>query len=165
MTLIVEEEKIQLTELRELIEESAKNLDLMKEDEEFVKQNEYLKKEIEKAQKNLKATKQSKYRRDLLDFEKQQVFDLTIRRGRSGSSKRGFRSQSRNRREVSPTDQVDEDTPRTVTFLEKEGTRDGVAHTPSQENSQFQKTQLDTKQWGKTQRSGRGGYCTRSQIW
>lgn len=42
MTLIVEEEKIQLTELCGQIEESAKNLDLMKEDAEFKKQNEYL---------------------------------------------------------------------------------------------------------------------------
>ena len=116
MALIVEEEKTQLIELRALIEESAKTLDSLKEEEEFNRQNENLKKEIEKVQKNLKTTKQSKYRRDLLDFESGQVFDLTIRRGRSGSSRRRVGSHTRNRRVESPSEQEDENPQRTVTF-------------------------------------------------
>lgn len=117
MTLIVEEEKIQLAELRTMIEESAKGLDSMKEDEEFTRQNDFLKKEMEKAQRSLKTTKQSKYRRDTLDFENDQAFDLTIRRGRSGSSRRGFRSQSRNRQHGSPVPVDEDNTCKAVTFF------------------------------------------------
>ena len=116
MMLIVEEEKLQLVELNEQITESAATLNLMKEEEEFDKQNELLKKEIDRARRALKITKQSKYRRDTLDFETDQISDLTIRRGRSGSTIRGPKSHSRNRRDTSPSSQEEGETPRTVTF-------------------------------------------------
>lgn len=112
----MEDEKIQMAELKNMIEESARGLDLMKEEEEFTRQNEFLKKEIEKVQQNLKTTKQSKYRRDTLDFERDQAFDLTARRGRSGSSQRGFRSQSRNRQDRSPPSADENSTNSAVTF-------------------------------------------------
>lgn len=163
MALIVEEEKTQLIELRDQTEESDKNLDLLKEDEEFTRQNENLKKEIEKAQNFFKITKQSKYRRDLLDFEKGQIFALTICRGRSGSSRRAAGSHSRNRKGGSPFDQGEENSQRTVTFLEKEGIGGGASHIPLQGDPQSQKTHPETSQRGKPQKSGRGGYRTRSQ--
>lgn len=111
MGLIVEEEKIQLDELKEMIDASAQGLDSLKELEEFTKQNDILKKELERVQLNLKTTKQSKFRRDLADFEKNQVFDLTIRRGRSRSNRRGQRSQSRGRQDRPMEEQDDDGVP------------------------------------------------------
>lgn len=163
MTLIVEEEKIQMTELKNKIEESAKGLDLFKEEEEFSKQNDLLKKEIEKAQQNFKATKQSKYKRDTQDFERDQAFDLTIRRRRSGSIRRGSRSQSRNRRDGSPSTIEENGNNKTVTFLEEEGVGEKVINTPSMNNSSQKKQNESKKQRENNTKQQRGGSRTRSQ--
>lgn len=120
MRLIVEEEKAQLINIQAQIEESAHGLEALKHLEEFTKQNDMLKKEIEKTQLNLKITKQSKFKRDIADFEKDEVFDLTVRRGRSRSRGRGQRQQSRQRRNKSHSDSDDEIT-RSVTFLDQGG--------------------------------------------
>lgn len=61
---------MQLIELTKLNEESSTGLDPFKESEEFQKQNEFLRKEVEKIQHNLKITKQSKFRRNLNNWEK-----------------------------------------------------------------------------------------------
>lgn len=61
MKIIVTEEEAQLQEIREELEISAKLLEPYKQDPEFDKNNEYIKKEIEKIQKNVKYTKQEKF--------------------------------------------------------------------------------------------------------
>lgn len=129
MGLIVDEEKTQLTTIHERIEESARSLETFKNCDEFTKQNEILKKEIEKAQLNLKITKQGKFQRDLADFEKDEVFDLTIRHGRSKSQRRGHRQQSRQRRNKSQSES-DEEISKTVIFSDQEGAEPTTERTP-----------------------------------
>lgn len=70
MRLIVEEEKAQLITIQAQIEERARGLEALKHFEEFIKQNDNLKKETEKTQLNLKITKKSKFKPDIADFEK-----------------------------------------------------------------------------------------------
>ena len=120
MALIVEEEKLQLLSIQQEIKTSSEGLDELKDEEEFVKQNEQLKKDIEKVQLNLKITKQGKFKRDLIDFEKGEIFDLTTRRGRNKSTTRVGRSQSRSRRRKPQSDSEDDPT-KTVIFLDEQG--------------------------------------------
>lgn len=89
--LIVEEDKLQLVELQVQIDESLKKLEPFNGKQEFDKYNEILKKEVNKVQRNLKLTKQSKFQRNVEDWEKREIFDLSNSRGRSRSrkSKRG----------------------------------------------------------------------------
>lgn len=68
MRLIVEEEKLQLETLQTQIAESSNKLEPLKEKPDFDKLNDLLKKEIDRTQKNLKFTKQSKFKRDLDDW-------------------------------------------------------------------------------------------------
>lgn len=118
MRVIIEEEKRQLVELKAQIEESAISLEPHSDKPDFFKLNELLKKEIEKVQKNLKLTKQSKFQRDLDDWATGDVFDYTVNRGRSSSKRRWYRSHSSGR--GSYTSQSDQDKYRSVTFLEEE---------------------------------------------
>lgn len=129
MGLIVKEVKAQLVDIQTQIEESARGLEALKHLEEFSKRNDMLKKEIEKTQLNLKITKQSKFKRDIADFEKEEVFDLTVRRGRSRSRGRSQRQQSKQRREKSHSDSDDE-TVRTVTLLEQGGVEQKTSQVP-----------------------------------
>lgn len=81
MNLIVDEEKLKLINLKTEIGQSSMDLDPHKEEEELTKQNDIVKKEINRIQKkNLKMTKQSKFKRDLLDWEKDEIFDLSSQR-------------------------------------------------------------------------------------
>lgn len=146
MGLIVEEEKAQLIDIKAQIEESARGLEIFKHLDEFTKQNDMLKKEIEKTQLNLKITKQSKFKRDIADFERDEIFDLTIRRGRSRSRGRNQRQQSKQRRDKSHSDSDDETT-KTVTFLEQGGAEQKTSQTPppSQKNKIGSQKQKQTK--------------------
>lgn len=118
MRLIVDEEKIQLTTIQEQIEESARGLVALKDIEAFTKQNDILKKEIEKVQLNLKITKVNLDA--TADFDKDEVFDLTIRRGWSKSQGQGQCQQSRQRRTKSHSDSDDE-TAKTIIFFRPGG--------------------------------------------
>lgn len=111
------QEKLQLDELTTLISDSSLGLEPFKDTEEFLWQNEIAKKEVEKTQHNLKVTKQPKFRHDLNDWEKGEIFDLTIHRNRSRLH-RG-RSNSRGIRSLNEIDY--ESFPKSVHFLEKEG--------------------------------------------
>lgn len=119
MGLIVQEEKLQLISIQQQIQVSAQGLEQLKDQEEFTRQNYQLKKEIEKAQLNLKITKQGKYRRDVADFKKNKIFDLTIHRGRSKSKGHGPRPQSRQRRNKSHSD-TEEQGIKSVIFLDQQ---------------------------------------------
>lgn len=85
MRLIVEEEKLQLVELSDQIDESTKALGPFKDKLEFIKYDDLLKKEMEKNSKKPKLTKQQKFKCYLDNWSKDQNFDLTKVRGRSRS--------------------------------------------------------------------------------
>lgn len=144
MRLIVEEENIQLKSIQEQIQESTRGLETFKDCEEFAKQNEILKKEIEKTQLNLKITKQGKFCRDPADFEKDEVFDLTTRRAHSRSQRRGHRRQSRPPRSKSYSGS-DEDTPKAVTFLEQEGEEQTKERSPPPQTKKGSKNTKSNK--------------------
>lgn len=130
MGLIVQEEKLQLISIQQQIQVSAQGLEELKDQEEFTRQNYQLKKEIEKAQLNLKITKQGKYRRDVADFKKNKIFDLTIHRGRSKSK---GRPQSRQRRNKSHSD-TEEQGIKSVIFLDQQGEEQENIPTQSQKS-------------------------------
>lgn len=71
MKLIIQKESRQLADLKNQIEESTKLLEphacQIQDKPEFGRHNELLKKEIDKVQKNLRLTKQSKFKPDLDD--------------------------------------------------------------------------------------------------
>lgn len=138
--------KAQLIDIQAKIEESARGLETFKDLEEFTKQNDMLKKEIEKTQLNLKITKQSKFKRDIADFERDKVFDLTVRRGRSRSRGKGHRQQSKQRRDKSHSDS-DNETTRSVTFLEQGEAEQKTlqAPPPTQKNKTGSQKQKQTK--------------------
>lgn len=119
MKLIVEEEKLQASELQSQIEASLQQLEPFKDQLEFEKQNEILKKEVIKTQKNLRHTKQSKFQRDLDDWAKGEIFDLTKIRGRS-TSRKGRQWSRSSTRGTPNTSESDEDTERMVGFLGEE---------------------------------------------
>lgn len=83
--MIVDEEQIQLDEIKKETDSSVQLLEPYKSDPEFIKSNDLLKKKVEKAQKTLKSTKQEKFKQNLLDWESGDIFDSTIPRGRSRS--------------------------------------------------------------------------------
>lgn len=159
MKIIVEEEKIQLGELAAAIAESSTGLDPFIGHVEFQKLNDTLKKEIEKTQQTLKAMKQSKFRRDLGDWERGEIFDLTPRCSRSRSRRR---SSSRGHKPHSDIDE--ENITKSVTFLENEGAvgedgEDRQDETPHTHRHQAPKT----KKTNRERHPHRGGTRTRSQ--
>lgn len=122
LKLIVDEEEAQLEEIRVELDASAKSLEPFKQDPEFDKNNEYIKKEIERIQKSLKHSKQEKFRQNLADWESGDIFDPTIQR-RSRSLSRNSRQrqrQSKTRNSSSSDSEPDKDTSqKTVSFLEE----------------------------------------------
>lgn len=65
--MIIEEEQIQLEEIKKEIDISVQLLEPYKLDPIFIKSNDLLKREVEKTQKTLKSTKQEKFKQNLLD--------------------------------------------------------------------------------------------------
>lgn len=129
MRLIVEEEKLQLKTIQDEIESIRGKLEPLKEQEDFEKHNDLLKKEVERVQRSLKNTKQSKFQRDLTDWSKGEIFDLNPgnRRGRARSRGNTSRSGS-----VSGSVQSgSEDDERSVSFLEGDPPED-TAPSPAQ---------------------------------
>lgn len=96
------------------IEESRAKLEPFKEKPEFEKLNDLLK-EIDKVQKNVKVTKQYKFKKDLDDWAKGKIFDPTHRGGRSRSRQR--RSGSNKRPSCSGSE---DDDSCSVSFLDQE---------------------------------------------
>lgn len=122
MKLIVTEEEAQLSDLREELENSAKLLEPYKLDPDFEKNYEFIKKEIERIQKNLKHTKQEKFRKNLADWESGEIFNPTIpTRNRSLSrNSRQRQRQHSNRNSSSSESELDKDTSqKSVSFLEE----------------------------------------------
>lgn len=94
MRLIVEEELAQLDEIQIEIDNSTQLLEPFKQDQEFEKINESLNKEVERTQKNLRINKQENFQQNIADWEKDDIFDPTIQRGRSQSLRSRNRKNS-----------------------------------------------------------------------
>lgn len=125
MRLIVEEELAQLSEIQTEIDNSAQLLEPYKQDQEFEKFNESLKKEVERTQKNFRINKQEKFKQNIADWEKDIVFDPTLQRGRSQSRKSRSRRNLSASKHMSSTDSDEETLAKSVNFLEKsQGGRD-----------------------------------------
>lgn len=119
MKIIVLEEETQLEEIKGELEISAKALEPHKNEPDFEKNNEFNKKEIERIQKNLKHTKQEKFRQNIIDFEGGDIFNPTLpNRSRSSSrNSRHLQCTSRNRIGSSSDSDLDKETPiKSVTF-------------------------------------------------
>lgn len=122
LNMIVEEEQIQLEEIKKEIDNSVQLLEPYKLDPILIKTNELLKKEVEKTQKLLKSTKQEKFKQNLQDWENGDIFDPTIPRGRSRSRRRNRRNRSKIAQpRHSSTDGEAGSSERTVAFLEVKG--------------------------------------------
>lgn len=119
MKLIVEEEKDQLALLQTQILESSEKLEPLKKNPDFDRLNDILKKEIDKTQKNVKLTKQNKFRRDLDDWAKGEIFDLTTSRGRNRSCNCRFPSRS-DTDTGAHTSESEDEVCHTVSFLDKD---------------------------------------------
>lgn len=117
MKLIVEEEKEQLTALEQQITLSGSKLEPLKESAEFGRLNEILK--VDKTQRNLKFTKQSKFKCDLDDWARGDIFDLTT--GGHWGRSRHRRPHSRAGTETSAQSSGSEDeAANTVSFLDQD---------------------------------------------
>lgn len=119
MRLIVEEEKDQLTSLQIQIQETSEKLEPLKDNPDFERLNDFLKKEVDRTQKNLKITKHNKFKRDLDDWAKGEIFDLSVRGSRSRSRNRRFPSCSDTETGAQSSGSEDE-TRHTVSFLDKD---------------------------------------------
>lgn len=119
MRLIVEEEFVQLGEIQTEIDISAQLLEPFTQDQESEKRNESLKKEVERTQKNLRINKQEKFKQNIADWEKDDVFDPTLQRGRS--QLRRSRKNSSSIKCNSSTDSEEESTMKTDFFRERSG--------------------------------------------
>ncbi|XP_068114979.1 uncharacterized protein [Hyperolius riggenbachi] len=86
--LIIEEEKIQLTEIREAVDTSIEALDPYKENPVFSKLNDLLKGEVERTQKKIKKDKQTKYLKDLAEWKEGEYFLYLPGKPRSRSGSR-----------------------------------------------------------------------------
>lgn len=67
---------LQLGEIQTEIDNSSHLLEPFKQDPEFDQNNESLKKEVERTQKNLRANKQEKFKQNILDWEKDEILYL-----------------------------------------------------------------------------------------
>lgn len=97
LQLIIEEEKLQLSELNEQIKASVEVLDIHRDDVNFETLNDQIKKEAEKVQRFVRSMKQKKFLRDKREFEEGAPFDRIFQRQRS----RSRRNRRVNFREVS----------------------------------------------------------------
>lgn len=119
MRLIVEEEKDQLISLQQQIDISGSKLEPFKDSAEFGKLKDTLKKEVDKTQRNLKITKQSKFKRDLDDWARGNIFDLITGGHRGRCRQRRHSSQAGTDHSAQSCGSEDE-TSYTVSFLDKD---------------------------------------------
>lgn len=119
MKLIVEEEKDPLVLLQTQILESSGILEPLEENPDFNKFNNIMKKEFDKTQKYLKIAKQNKFKRDLDDWAKGEIFDLTTRGGGNRSRNHRFSSCSGADTRAQSSGNEDE-IHHTVSFLDKD---------------------------------------------
>lgn len=118
MKLTVDEERAKLEEIQTELDESRKALEPFLDEPDFEKGNDTLRKEIEKVQKHLRTTKQQKFRQNLDDWEKGEVFDFTIHRGRSRSRRNRNRSNNPSRTRPNSSSSENEEVSKPVDQVE-----------------------------------------------
>lgn len=155
LRMIVNEEELQLEEIRIEIDNSVKLLEPFKSDPNFDKSNDLLKKEVERTQKYLKASKQEKFKQNLADWEREDIFDPTVPRGRSRSRKgRGHRSKTPQPTNYSSDSDLDSQE-KSVIFLEKGGATAEKIGTKKGINKPILKGRTGTKNHDQDHASGR----------